>query len=86
MESFPRNPEFQWKLGLALAQQGRLAESEARLKQLIKNQPDFVEPMFLLYEVLVDQGKRMEAKRYLKKVERTAPGHPLFEQLKKKGR
>jgi spermidine synthase/tetratricopeptide (TPR) repeat protein len=86
MESFPRNPEFQWKLGLALAQQGRLAESEARLKQLIKNQPDFVEPMFLLYEVLVDQGKRMEAKRYLEKVERTAPGHPLFEQLKKKGR
>ncbi|MCL1466965.1 tetratricopeptide repeat protein [Argonema galeatum] len=57
----------QMQLAVLSAQEGKMDNAIAQLKEVIKLKPDFVPPQYILAEILVNQGKPDEAIATLKK-------------------
>ncbi|HWM61321.1 MAG TPA: putative 2OG-Fe(II) oxygenase [Rhizomicrobium sp.] len=71
----PREPIFDFNLGLTLSRLGRMEEAETALRTALKHQPDFEQALFELGALLHRTGRLDEAEKNIRQVLRLTPVH-----------
>jgi tetratricopeptide (TPR) repeat protein len=77
MRAQPNAPESHHDLGMALRDDGRLADAEAAFRQALRLRKDFVPARLDLGNLLIEAGRPKEAEACLRAALRAAPAHPL---------
>jgi tetratricopeptide (TPR) repeat protein len=67
-ELHPQEPKFAYTLAFYQKEQGDLQGAAATLKDLLTQQPGFIDGYLLLAEILVHQGERSQAETLLRQV------------------
>lgn len=74
VDDAPREPSFNFNLGLTLSRLGRLEEAEAALRKTLKAKSDFVQAHFELGALLHKTGRLDDAQKHIQQVLRYVPG------------
>jgi tetratricopeptide (TPR) repeat protein len=78
VEIAPFHPEFRLQYAVSLAAQGKLGKAEEQLRVLVRDYPDQVEGLILLGQILKDQGRPAEARKFLDRARGLDPRHPML--------